>query len=70
MSGGPDITEWPSLKAAWGLFLSCRVWGCCAAHRRQASSYTNRANLGASAMPAAVAYSLVSAPALQLTGMS
>lgn len=40
MSGGPDITEWPSLKAAWGLFLSCRVWGCCAVHRRQASSYS------------------------------
>ncbi|MND93815.1 hypothetical protein D3C80_860120 [compost metagenome] len=46
---------WPSAQGRLVVY-SCRVglWGCCAAHRRQASSYTDRAGLGGCAEPVAV----------------
>ncbi len=49
MSSGPDITlaAGPLLKVGWWFIpVGVGLWGCCAAHRRQASSYTDRAAPG------------------------
>ena len=54
MNDGPDITlaAGPSAKGLLVVY-SCRVglWGCCAAHRRQASSHPDRADLKPCAVP-------------------
>ena len=48
----------------FGIVLAGGVWGCCAAHRRQASAYTDRISPGVCALPVASQF-LRSAPSFR-----